>query len=311
MKHAAFYSLLLFISVACKQIEYVENPYAQYTPNGIAVNDTLICDQTEVSNFNWMEYRFWLKKTFGEDSPQYLSSAADTTIWDSLTCQKALKDYYGSHPAYKSYPVVGITQQQARDFSQWRSDRVFENYLIREGVIKPNPKQNASNYFSVERYFRGTYFDIAADTLPLNADIYRIRPDMNQRYPQFGLPDDSMRVAILNYVDVSDYLFHQKKAKKYQKWRETHLPFMLAIDGCETEPMRPDTYEDLDKRSRFLMIYDSRGNAAEWGETENLTYGGGWPHNVEYIMSKDTVSSVGANAWTGFRNVCVWKTWNP
>jgi hypothetical protein len=67
----------------------------------------------------------------------------------------------------------------------------------------------------------------------------------------------------------------------------------------------------LDTRNRFNLIHESRGNIAEWGAETNITYGGGWSHNVSYIMSKDTVSVTSPNAWTGFRNVCEWKKWTP
>ena len=50
-------------------------------------------------------------------------------------------DYYLRHPSYRDYPVVGVNWLQATNFCAWRTDRVNEQILIREGIIIPNPNQ--------------------------------------------------------------------------------------------------------------------------------------------------------------------------
>lgn len=306
-----FFAGVLFYSCATHKLV---NSNIEDTPGVVAINKSLMCDQTEVTNFGWAEYMFWTQQIFGENSEEYLSTIVDLTVWEEYGCLKLGKDnIYVKHPAYKSFPIVGISQEQAMDYTKWRSNRVFEYFLIKNKVLHFNPDQSSANYFSIENYFTGKYQDLVptGDTTTLVTVI----PDLNQFYPEYRLPDSTERLLILDYIDSTDFRFHQKKTRQYLKWREYNLPFQLAITPCDstqflTEPMRQVRHY-IDIRNRFGLIHESRGNAAEWGVEPDLTYGGGWPHNVSYTLSKDTVSASSPNAWTGFRNVCEWKKWNP
>ena len=42
---------------------------------------------------------------------------------------------YLRHPAYSEYPVVGVNWIQAVQFAEWRTDRVNEAMLEREGYL--------------------------------------------------------------------------------------------------------------------------------------------------------------------------------
>ncbi len=43
---------------------------------------------------------------------------------------------YLRHPAFRDYPVVGVSWQQAVNFAKWRTERVNERLLEREGYIE-------------------------------------------------------------------------------------------------------------------------------------------------------------------------------
>lgn len=313
MKKTGVISIILFclIVTSCASSRKTEN-YNKYAFNGVALNDSLFCDQTEVSNFSWLEYMYWNGRVFGEESVEYAATIPDSNVWETLSCNLGFQFDFYKHHAYRQYPVVGITKEQALQFSRWRSDRVFEAYLIDKGRIRLNPNQNASNYFSIENYFNGSYCDKQdrdGDTIGTP-----VLPDFDLSYPAYRLPDQNDRNIILDYVDSTDFRFHRKRANKYEKWRKNNLPFHLAISICPNTPERADfpyrtTNTGLDSKNRFKLIHDSRGNVAEWGAESNITYGGGWPHNVEYVLENDTISSENANAWTGFRNVWAWKKW--
>src|SRR5690606_19175588 len=53
---------------------------------------------------------------------------------------ETLANTYLRHPAYQSYPVVGVSWVQANDFSKWRTDRVNELILKRAGYIAKGAK---------------------------------------------------------------------------------------------------------------------------------------------------------------------------
>lgn len=159
-----------------------KGPYfLQPLPGGIALNDSLWFDRTEVTNIDWLEYLAWLERVYGVEHEEYLAALPDTTAWD--------RDYgavgYGEplisgsiylrHPAYRNYPVIGISAKQAEDYSCWRSDRVYEALLVRNGVIEYNRDQNPQNHFTIARYQRGDY-----ETFEL--------PDGFMYYPVYRLP---------------------------------------------------------------------------------------------------------------------------
>jgi len=62
------------------------------------------------------------------------------------------------HPSYRDYPVVGVSWVQANDFCKWRSDRVNEQILVREGIIAHNPLgQIDDEHFTTEAYLSYQY----------------------------------------------------------------------------------------------------------------------------------------------------------
>lgn len=116
-------------------------------------------DQTEVTNFQWLEYLYWISRAYNETYPMvYKNALPDTLVWRSeLGFNEKYVDYYLRHPAYRDYPVVGVSWLQASDFCKWRTDRVNEYILIREGILGFNIDQRDENTFNTDAYFAGQY----------------------------------------------------------------------------------------------------------------------------------------------------------
>ncbi len=81
-------------------------------------------------------------------------------------------DYYLRHPAYRDYPVVGVSWLQANDYCKWRTDRVNEYILIREGIFKFNTDQRNENTYNTDAYYAGQY-----DEESLVKNIENLDPD--------------------------------------------------------------------------------------------------------------------------------------
>ena len=115
-------------------------------------------DETEISNFHWCEYLYWLRRTFDQGFPMiYKRALPDTLSWrEKLGFNEKYVEYYLRHPAYRDYPVVGVSWQQANEFCNWRTDRVNEYILIREGILLPNPFQE-NEPFTTDAYMAGQY----------------------------------------------------------------------------------------------------------------------------------------------------------
>jgi len=115
-------SLLVFINAGKKQKEEVP-------PGTVVINDTLFADEAEVSVLAWKEFVTYNKNRFGETSIEYLSSLPDTLIWqqDKLDFVPYRSSYF-THPVYNSFPIVGVSREQALAFCKWRTERL--NYLM-------------------------------------------------------------------------------------------------------------------------------------------------------------------------------------
>jgi gliding motility-associated lipoprotein GldJ len=136
-------------------------------------------DRTEVTNLHWLEYMYWMKRVYNKTYPHvYKKCLPDTLSWrTAMGYREKYVNYYLRHPSYADYPVVGVSWLQANDFCTWRTDRVNEAILVREGILKWHfadegstdvgaandanyDKRFASvpqNMFSTENYLNGNY----------------------------------------------------------------------------------------------------------------------------------------------------------
>lgn len=241
-----------------------------------------------MTNFNYAEFMYWTERIFGHNSDEYISILPDTNVWTNKdSCLVINGDYYLRHPAYRDYPVVGISQMQVASFSKWRSDRVFEVLLILAKKIDSRPDQDTNNYFTIEKYFNGQYFNYKPDT------SYKY-------YPYFRLPTVAEYKKALLYSDSIDKIMGQK----------IQCSIVPCInDTLKTDPTAYITFPCLKNCYKKRYIYNLRGNVREWTSEENISIGGGWTDNKETIFAQDSFQETSQNAWTGFRNVCEWKMW--
>ena len=129
------------------------------TPNQQHVQ-SFYMDETEVTNLMYMEYLDWLKRVFDPEDENYKNiyegALPDTLVWrNRLGYNETMTNNYLRHPAYANYPVVGVNWIQAVEFSEWRTDRVNEGVLEREGYLKRDAKvldAKGDNTFSTETY---------------------------------------------------------------------------------------------------------------------------------------------------------------
>ena len=144
-------------------------------PNRFTVS-SFYMDRTEVTNFHWLEYVYWMKRVYNKTYPHiYKKALPDTLCWrDPLSYREKFVEYYFRYPAYRDYPVVGVSWIQANDFCKWRTDRVNEYILVEQGILKwhfsdegdlaagndPNKKgwsNSPENMFNTESYLAGQY----------------------------------------------------------------------------------------------------------------------------------------------------------
>ncbi|MFZ0597449.1 MAG: gliding motility lipoprotein GldJ, partial [Flavobacterium sp.] len=117
-------------------------------------------DETEVTNGMYLEYLEWLKKVFPPTEENYKNiyegASPDTLVWrNRLGYNETMTNNYLRHPSYANYPVVGVNWIQAVEFSKWRTDRVNEAVLEKNGYLKKGAKTqdvSAESLFNTEAY---------------------------------------------------------------------------------------------------------------------------------------------------------------
>ena len=116
-------------------------------------------DETEVANVDYLEYLYWLNRIYGKDHPEiYRQALPDTLVWRAkLGYNEPMVTNYLRHPSFREYPVVGVSWVQAKNYCQWRSDRVNEQILINEGILKHDPAQTSEDHFTTEAYLANMY----------------------------------------------------------------------------------------------------------------------------------------------------------
>jgi formylglycine-generating enzyme len=150
-------------------------------------------DQTEVSNLNYLMYLHWLSRVFIEYPEIVVAATPDTLVWrDRLAYNEPFVEYYLRHPAFQDYPVVGVSWVQANEYCQWRSDRVNEMLLIKNGVLEIDPQQQGANNFNTEAYLAGQYHGASTDLLKdLEGNTRNARVEDGIMLPRFRLPTEA------------------------------------------------------------------------------------------------------------------------
>ncbi|MAO46066.1 MAG: gliding motility lipoprotein GldJ [Crocinitomicaceae bacterium] len=168
------------------------------SPRRVTVS-SFYMDETEVTNMFWLEYLEWLDRIYGNSFPEIVERALpDTLAWrEKLAYNEPMVDYYLRHPAYRDYPVVGVSWRQANDFCKWRTDRVNENILVQEGLFVHSPEsQMDEEHFTTETYFNRQYVgerDVEGvkDYAPNSSGYRDIKMEDGLLLPDYRLPTEA------------------------------------------------------------------------------------------------------------------------
>lgn len=277
--------MLLFCSFQPPKKKKHRSIREENIPGVVQIDDRLYMDDTEISNFEWMEYHWWMRRVYGEESPEYLSEQPDTLVWNEArgNALEATSLFY-NHPAYRHYPIVGISYEQMQRYCKWRSDRVFEYMLIRTGRIAPEPDQNADDCFTIERYMSGQYKDYVPD--PAITEV-----------PHYYLPSKE------EWVKASAYATNVYNALPPRKRRKGPDAYYSSLTGTDlTQPVKPDK-----KHCIRGAIYNLHRNVSEQLSDPQLMAGGNWKNKGVLAEDEDFSFTGGPSIEKGFRCAFQWR----
>lgn len=259
-------------------------------------------DETEVTNFMYLQYLDWLKKVFPPENDEYRKIYAgalpDTLVWrNRLGFNEQMTNNYLRHPAYAEYPVVGVSWLQAVEFSNWRTDRVNEKILEDAGITVRNARFDvkAGETFSTETYLNspsstyggkdslirgGSRSQSYAKRSKDSTDLYIQRKD-GLLLPSYRLPTEAeWEYAALGLGDLRNYNVYRGR-KKYpwdgqytrsgkRRSRGDQLANFKQGDGDYggiagwSDDGADITAEIKSYEPNDFGLYDMAGNVAEW-----------------------------------------------
>jgi Sulfatase-modifying factor enzyme 1 len=290
--------------------------FKRLVPNGIFINDTLMCDEGELTVLDYREYMFWIGRTYGLNSYTYKNTLPDTMVGynffkkykaegDSTTYDVVgISETYFNTPVYNDFPIVGITYEQAVNYSNWRSDMVLQMMLFNSQLIKLHPEGDSLSCFTASRYLSGEY--------------YNYKPPKNLMIPKFRLPTIEEWELCAQHGNSTDWGV-DSTSKAFRKYRKHSDNLFLTKDVFLLVQQKKLQLESPNYKNRIPYCGHTRsffkdanqpyhliGNVAEMTLVKGVAKGGSWFHTLAESTIKSKIPYQEQEAWLGCRNVCTW-----
>lgn len=275
---------LLAVLLGSAVMAFGQDSYRQkdlLLPNVQAVGDNfgflLFAARTEVTNFQYQEFLYHFLKEKDQDG--YKAHLPDTTAWKTkLSYNEPYVNYYFRHPAYRGYPVVGLSHEQAKAYCAWLTEMLNQRLEATESPVK----RIVARLPTEEEWEEAARGDQSEDAV----------------YPWEGTG-----------VRASDNKYKGSMLANFRRGRGDNMGVAGSLnDNADvTAPVYsywPNGYG----------LYNMSGNVAEMIDVPGRTKGGSWGTTAHYlgIQAEDFYEGwTEPSAQIGFRYFIEIKEWKP
>ena len=226
-------------------------------PNGIWLRDSLFIDKTEITNISWLEFMHYQAKDSSETI--YKNALPDTSAW--LSFQDTLRvNLYLRSPAYRNFPVTGISYEQAVHYCYWRSQAVNLLYATPEGKKRLHIRNDQEVIFRFRLPAEKEWIEAASGSLDVKKYPYG--------YPAYG-SSPRFKEKDEYYYDKTNktvaFDVFKKELNAYRKSKDE--PFFNTVKAFksyfEYGDYAPRSVQDERTKANPLGVEDMIGNVAE------------------------------------------------
>ncbi|MBP7497001.1 MAG: hypothetical protein KA792_04990, partial [Bacteroidales bacterium] len=196
--------------IATKNISY--DPFIKRKSNLVLLQNfekTFIISKYKTTNKEYLCFLQWNYRVFGVDYPEvYKAMLPDTIKYPDIF-----------KPEKLNMLVKGISKKQAQAFCQWRTDRLNEYILIREGILRKDFNQVNEENFNTEAYLSFQYEGNVKNDL-LDKFTKKVRPVTQRDFilvPSFYISSKE-EIKICNSLNRISKIKNKRKVKSDFDW---------------------------------------------------------------------------------------------
>lgn len=239
----------------------------------------------EVSNGQYLEFIIALKS---KNDSIWKTAMPDTMVWrNNLSYNEPYIEYYFRHPAYRDYPLVGVTHKQCILFCEWltikyNSDEKRKHKKVLFRLPTKYEWYAAAVYKKQEKGKNDKYNGYYEDNLfPWNDSFLRNKEGKYRA--NFKVIDES---SIHREFDSVMTIFGKKDIRQ-RFVGETSL--YMGVAGSSN-----DNFEITAQVNSYwpndLGIYNMAGNVEEFVAEYGITKGGSW-HDPGYYLRNTVIET--------------------
>ncbi|WMJ73947.1 SUMF1/EgtB/PvdO family nonheme iron enzyme [Cytophagaceae bacterium ABcell3] len=248
--------------------------YYSDIPGMVWVEKTLFCDETEVTNLDWLEYM-----TLTKQKPRYIHQNSHL---DEVKYFKSQQFFY--------FPVVGISHEDAVGYCKWRSEVVTKSFNKKKGYTPTDREYTEFNFKlpTKEEWIKCAAFGTDTSKYPHVFTKKKITTKINTRNLEFlnllGSTIDQDSAKVFNKKIKKDYLINCFRPDN--EYLNLNTPFYV-----------------FDYPKNNLGIFNMLGNVSEMVEEKGVAMGGSFRDTFEECTVNSTFNYTTPQDNIGFRCV--------